>query len=474
MKRYSSNLNKVLKVMSFSLISLTLLGSCQKLEESPESFVTPESYYKTKEQIETVFASSMNNLWNVWSNYSYTAERLFRNDDQLYGGNLDITADWGSGLWAAHFKSIYDLNNAIGVLNVGIAGVSPTDADQLLGQAKFLRAYNYFMLVRMWGGLPIVDETNKDPLAGDLARSSVQEVYDFIVSDFKVAIEKLPATWSEDKQGRPTQDAAKAMLAKVYLTMATYPLNKPAYYKDAADYSKQVIDAGNYELVTDIKKVFSSSTKYAPENMWGFNSNEADKSTTWQQWSNYYGWGVNSVKPTFESTYPDQPRKYEYLELTFEGKSFKELGVNPGVGKFVYDRKEGLVDGLVNIPIIRYADVLLIYAEAKNRLNNGPEETAVAALNQVISRANGNIANAQDPLATSAMSVTAFENKVLQERSWELCFEFDRWFDIIRKRVLLEVTLPAYKQNFSEADYLFPIPIQDMRLNKNFSQNPGY
>lgn len=474
MEKYSFKLSKALKLMFLSIACLTLSVSCQKLDESPENFVTPESYYQTKEQIETVFASSMNNLWNVWSNYSYTAEKLLKNDDQLYGGDLNITADWGSGLWAAHFKSVYGLNNAIAVLNVGISGVSADDINQLMGQAKFLRAYNYFMLVRMWGGLPIVTETTADPLAGNLARSSVQEVYYFIISDFKVAIEKLPVSWPADKQGRPTQDAAKALLAKVYLTMAGYPLNNAAYYQNAVDYSKQVIDAGNYHLVPDIADVFSTATKYAPENMWGFNSNEADKSTTWQQWSNYYGWGVNSVEPTFATTYPDQPRKYDYLELTFEGKTYTELGVNPGIGKFVYDRKEGLVDGLVNIPIIRYADVLLIYAEAKNRVNNGPEVTAVAAVNQVINRANGNVANAGDPLATTALSMAAFESKVLQERSWELCFEFDRWFDIIRKRILPDVTLPVYKQNFSENDYLFPIPLQDMRLNKSFTQNPGY
>ena len=132
------------------------------------------------------------------------------------------------------------------------------------------------------------------------------------------------------------------------------------------------------------------------------------------------------------------------------------------------------MDGLVNIPIIRYADVLLIYAEAQNRLNNGPDASAVAALNQIINRANGYEVNSGDPLATTAMTMEAFEKKVLQERSWELCFEFDRWFDIIRKRILPEVTLPAYIQNFSEEDYLFPIPLQDMRLNPNFVQNPGY
>lgn len=455
-------------------MQLTFSG-CQKLTETPSSFVTPESYYQTQAQVETIFASSMNNLWNMWVNYSYRAEgRAFKHDDQLYGGDLNITDNWGADLWSAHFTSIYNLNQAIAAMKKGIAGISNTDMEVLMGQARFLRAFNYFMLVRMWGALPLETDETPDPLTAQLSRTPVEEVYEFIIADFKYAAEKLPATWSADKQGRPTMDAAKAFLAKVYLTMATYPINNSAYYADAANYAKQVMDAGNFSLVTDITKVFSTATKYGPENMWGFNSNEADKSTTWQQWSNYYGWGVNSVEPTWAVSYPDQPRKYDYLELSFEGKTYIELGVNPGIGKFVYDRKEGLVDGLVNIPLIRYADVLMMYAEATNRVNGSPTAEGVEALNKVIDRANGYVANTADPLATTSMTMVDFENKVLQERSWELCFEFDRWFDIIRKRILKEVSLPAYQVNYDERSYLFPIPLQDIRLNKSLKQNPGY
>lgn len=128
-----------------------------------------------------------------------------------------------------------------------------------------------------------------------------------------------------------------------------------------------------------------------------------------------------------------------------------------------------------NIPIIRFADVLLIYAEAANMANGSPTQAAVDALNKVINRANGYVTNAGHPLATTSMSKAAFDAAVIQERSWELFFEFDRWFDLIRKKMLEQVN-PLWSANFDPAGhyYLFPIPVVDLTLNKNLEQNPGY
>ena len=127
----------------------------------------------------------------------------------------------------------------------------------------------------------------------------------------------------------------------------------------------------------------------------------------------------------------------------------------------------------INFPIIRYADVLLIYAEAANMANGSPTQEAVDAVNQVIDRANGYVANPAEPLLTTAMSKEAFDDAVIEERNLELCFEFDRWFDLIRKRIL-DVKNPDWSANFSDDDYLFPIPEADLRLNKLLTQNPGY
>src|SRR5665647_124621 len=144
---------------SLAFIIILIFGmSCKKLNEAPINFITPDAFYTTPAQVEAVFASSMNTLWDGWSAYGY-AMHTFSQDDQLNGGNLNIPQDWGSDLWAVHYKSIMNLNAAIGAMEKGSLGtVTKSVSDQLMGQAKFLRAYNYFMLVRMFGDIPLITE----------------------------------------------------------------------------------------------------------------------------------------------------------------------------------------------------------------------------------------------------------------------------------------------------------------------------
>jgi len=104
----------------------------------------------------------------------------------------------------------------------------------------------------------------------------------------------------------------------------------------------------------------------------------------------------------------------------------------------------------------------------------GPDREAVDAINQVIDRANGHQPNPNYPLLTTNMTREQFDKAVINERSYELCFEYDRWCDMLRKRIIPEVTRYYYLVNFTEADYLFPIPEVEMRLNPNMTQNPGY
>jgi hypothetical protein len=105
---------------------------------------------------------------------------------------------------------------------------------------------------------------------------------------------------------------------------------------------------------------------------------------------------------------------------------------------------------------------------------NGPTQPACDAVNQIVNRATGGVPNPADPLFTTAMSKSQFDEAVINQRSLELCFEYDRWFDICRKRILDKVTDPDYMPNYSENDYLMPIPQKDLRLNKSLTQNPGY
>ena len=481
----------------FLITAILLLSSCSKvLVEEPTSFIAPSSYYNNSDQITSVLAGAMNVIkqgWVVGQSGLYT----FVNDDQWNGGQLIIPQDYVTPEWNFTYKAIENINGAIEAMEAGKLNTTPiAQVNVLMGQAKFLRAFNYFMLVRMFGGVPLITENTINPATAKISRSSIDSVYSLIISDFTEAIATLPATWPTAQQGRPTRDAAKALLAKAYLTMATYPLNESQYYQKAADMAKQVIDSGVYHLEPDINNVFSYATQYSPEMMWSFNSNAADQAIDPKVWiGSPYGYGADVPDPRFvdgDSTYPAyprQPRLYAYIQLypsipwspwsttDTTGLRFSETGSVPGTKKFMYDTQANFSSDIsyVNQPIIRYADVLLMFAEADNMASGGPTQAAVDAINQVIDRANGYVANAQDPDATLNMSVNDFDAKVIQERSWELCFEFgDRWFDLVRKHMLNQVTRPLDQKNFSTDDYLFPIPSQDILLNPLLTQNPGY
>ncbi len=461
-------------------------SSCKKLSEKPISFVDPENFYKNTTQVESALAGAMNSLWDYWNGYQY-AQWVFFNDDQYSGGNLVIGNNYGAFLWTNHYESIKNLNLAIGAMKKGSLGTTTpqSETDQLMAQARFIRAHNYFMLVRMFGGLPLITEDTPDETLSNISRSSIADVYALIVDDFTYAAEHLPSTWPTEKRGRPTSGAAKALLAKAYLTMATAPLNETKNYEKAADYANQVIQEGNYSLVPDIAKLFSLETKYGPEMIWSYNSNYADQTAhgqIYRGWSEtgfgFGGWGDIGIEPEWEQQYPASPRKRAFLLTETEnGKPYENWGdPRPLVRKFMYDKPEDYNNyvSITNMPIIRFADVLLIYAEAENMAKGGPTQAATDAVNKVIDRAENYVENPLHPRLTTAMTKEVFDTAVINERNLELCFEYDRWFDLIRKRILKEKSVERIRQNFTEADYLFPIPDNEILLNKNLAQNPGY
>ena len=470
------------KRIQYLLVALTLLlgASCKKLIEKPISFVTPDDFYTTPAQIEAAFAASMNTLWDYWGGYSY-GYGPFTNDDQYIGGDLVINNNHGSDLWNIHYRALLNINSAIRAMKNGNLGTTPqADVDVLMAQAKFLRGYNYFMLVRMFGGLPLITEDTPDPVINPVVRSSIADAYALIEADFKEAADKLPRQWSSDKRGRPTSGAAKGLLAKVYLTMATAPLNQTSNYQKAADYAKQVMDEADYSLVPDIRNVFSTATKYGPEMMWSFNSNYADINTDPQIYRPGFmdGWGDITIQPEWERAIPRTARKDAYILYEVDGVRYENWDSDqyPYVKKFMYDNQDDYdnYSSVMSMPIIRFADVLLIYAEAANMVNGSPTQAAVDAVNLVINRANDYLPNAGHPLLTTGMTKEAFDEAVIEERNQELCFEYDRWFDLVRKRILREKSIPEIQQNFTEDDYLFPIPDNDVLLSEGMVQNPGY
>jgi hypothetical protein len=478
-------ISKISSLVMLSGVFLLLITGCEKLKEKPTDFVGPDNFFKTPAQVESAFVSSMQRLWGGWQFYDWMGYPEWPSqDDQLYGGDLVIGDNDAAGSWQKHYQAIADLNPAIKALiedQLG-AGVPQETKDQLMAEAKFLRAFNYFWLVRIYGDVPLILE-DTDVIKGDIVRSPVADVYNQIVEDMLFATQNLPEVWPSAQNARPTADVARGILAKVYITMATAPLNATANYAKARDMAKQVMDGGRYYLVPDVADVFNMAYDLGPEFMWAFHNSEEEyviEPQIFLPGDMAGGWGDVSVEKIWGEAFPEEPRKHAYLLLEDHwfgtGTTYLEWDKSaPYIRKYLYDTPENMEKNVSyqSQPILRYADVLLLFAEAENMVN-GPTQAACDAVNQIVERATGGVPNPADPLFTTAMSKGEFDDAVIHQRSLELCFEYDRWFDICRKRILDKVTDPVYLPNYSVDDYLMPIPQKDLRLNKSLTQNPGY
>jgi hypothetical protein len=479
---------RIVKIFNLVILSgmlILLTTRCVKLEEDPRDFVGPDNYYVSAAQIESAFVSAMQRLWGGWQFYDWQGYPEWPAlDEQVYGGDLVIGDYFGTGSWEVHYEAIADVNPAIKSMVEDKLGTSVTqeEKDQLMAQAKFLRGFNYFWLVRLYGDIPLITDAT-DVVNEEITRRPVSEVYDFIVSDLLFATQHLPTQWTADKIARPTADAAKALLAKVYVTMATYPLQDASKYADARAMAKQVMDDGRYSLVPAVEDVFALENEFGPEFMWSFHNSEEEyviEPQIWLPGEMAGGWGDVTAEKIWGEAFPDEPRKDAYLLLediwNHETTYLDWWKSAPYIRKFLYDSEENAIKNVSyqSQPLIRYADVLLLFAEADNMVN-GPTQEACDAVNQIILRATGGDANhPDDPLFTTAMSQAEFDAAVIHQRGLELCFEYDRWFDICRKRILDQVCDPDYLPNFSPEDYLMPIPQKDLRLNPLLTQNPGY
>ena len=482
-KNITYNMRKY-NVIIVAVVLVCLFASCSDLLEQPKNVVTEVNFYSSKGEAEAGLIGAM-------AQASAAAIVNLGLDDVSYNGYTDVnnqgyrdfplimTSDYGLVNWTAAYKSVLNVNTVIRAANEGrILKVTTTELAEIVGQAKFIRAFNYFNLVRLYGEVPLMTEDSPNPVTDSYSKSPVEEVYALITNDLTDAIANLPDSWP-DAPGRPTSWVARGLLAKVYLTMATAPMNLTANYALAATQAGLIIASGNFTLIPDVADVFKIDSKRESEMMFAFEAttDAANGLPVGLASKNSGGYSDGKLDTTFAAhEFPVQPRRDAYIQLfipdvlTNPGSvvliPWKEaFEYAPTIAKFNYpyvDAKDILAKAVwpINIPILRYADVLLLYAEAANRVNNGPTQEAVDAINAVINRANG--ATGTEPIATMGMTMQAFEDKVIQERKFEFCFELgSRWYDMVRKG-LTEHHITTT---------LFPIPEFDAKL---LGQNPGY
>jgi len=346
--------------------------------------------------------------------------------------------------------------------------------NQYLGEAKFLRALNYFDLVNLFGAVPLVTQPLPNTDAALLARTPVADVYKVIIADLLAAEAGLPVSYSGNNLGRVTKGAAQALLGKIYL------YNKD--YANAEKYFLLVINSGRYGLMDNFQEVWHRSFENNKESIFEVQFADIGGSGTNGRNGSYLpavngatGSGL-ATKRAFDAFDPTDPRRG--MSIFKAGDSFAPnvstalatfspvwsatgYAVKKGMWPIMYVNSNG-----INYPIIRYADVLLMYAEAANELNKLTE--ARAAVNQVRARPSVNMPALTD--ANTGSKATMF-NAINKERQVELMFEFIRFNDLRRWGLAVQELGPI---GYTAKHALFPIPQLELDINPKLTQNPSW
>ncbi len=470
------------------VIAVIFMSSCEDmLKEEPKS-VAAELFYNTREEVEAAVNAIYSPLRDgTMANYIATLECQ---SDWMYGrGSWDPLSQYQglndanitrvSGFWNAFYLAVRNANLVIQNAPNGNA-ISTEDVNRLVAEAKFLRALTYFHLVRNWGAVPLRTEENMTEK--DLPKSSAEQVYGLIVSDLLNAESNLPDV--PNAIGRPSKWAAKTLLADVYLQLERY--------QEAADKADEVIQSGKYKLVSvqnkeDIQyKLFGPEILTTTEEIFYFKFSRLANQGNYILWisnhpsTNLFNFGGayavhgDLTNPNYMNWDDNDLRKDLWDNIDFG------LGKNTLVSSKYVDPNAISQNGAGNdLPVYRYAEVLLIYAEASARAGNAVSDKALEVLNQVRRRGYGLNPEAASELDFDAgMSVAAFIDLVVRERGYEFLYEGKRWHELKRIKRASELILEGKGKTLAEKHLLWPIPVSEMNYNQALNpasdQNPGY
>ncbi|MCV6630133.1 MAG: RagB/SusD family nutrient uptake outer membrane protein [Flavobacteriaceae bacterium] len=380
---------------------------------------------------------------------------------------LDPTILSIAEVWSAHYAGIQRANQALNRLPL-----LEIDVDlkaRLIGEAKFLRALMYFRLAKVYGGVPLVadiPDVNADPSVL-LKRATKAETYVFIEQDLVDAIAALPekSAYPSSELGRATKGAAKALLAKVSMYQEKW--------QQVKSLTDEIILSGEYELTSDYADIWKEIGENNVESIFEIQARGETPSAGVQGYSvsqgargeGGWGWGFNTPSEDLANSYPSGDTRRDATiifkgETLFDGRLVANTVVNERYNQKAYSSafSDGWETGK-NIRILRYAEVLLMNAEAATQVGGD----AGTPLNQVRSRAGLDAINSPS------------QTDIWNERRWELAFEHDRYFDLVRQG-RAGVVLRAHGKQFIDGKHeLFPIPQEQIdRAGGVLEQNPMY
>ena len=460
------------KILVLASLATLLMTSCGDsfFDLEPASSVTIDKVYKTASDYNVAVIGCYAKLQSQVNFYTECCE--YRSDNLSLGAPTAGTQDRYdidhftekpsngilSSYWANFNNNVYRCN----LLLDQIDGVNFAEnlKKQYKGEAMFIRALNYFNMYRIWGGVPATKHVVSAAEALKVARYSDEQMFDLIAGDLKEIVDNnyLPETYSSADMGRATSGAAKALLGKVYLTFHKWT--------EAKDILSQLI--GKYQLVSPIAQVFNVDNKNNNEIIFAVHFNKEIEGEGHSYWYNL----TNASDDTNQTssllnTFPTGDARKDLITYVQVEKNVRLMN------KF-YDTKSPTFKTVGNDQILlRYADVLLMYAEALNEIQYDASEgsPALKYLNAVRQRAGiSNLTVKQLPTQEK------FRKGILVERQREFPYEGQRWFDLVRMGFAKSV-MAENGVEIKDYQLLFPIPQQEIEKVGDKSilwQNPGY
>lgn len=495
MKSYCYNSNLFL----FLVVFMVALGCSEDaLEEKPRTFLSKNAIFSSKEGAVAATLGvykplGTENLYGWWllGCLEMTSDYIYGRGSQtpisIYTWDATAVNRIGN-IWVGCYELISRANLVISELEInGISGVDQDLIYNLIGEAKFLRALAYFHLVRLFGDVPLRLLPENTDFA--LAKSPGSEIYVQILEDLTFAEQNLPASYSTDHLGRATKWAATSLKSKVYLTLERW--------NEAVFSAKQVIESGEFAMVEvsvpeDFQKIFGPAVLTSSEEIFsikharipglGFNAlwlmhragsgySLSNNAHAWfgnlDSWLGEWIPQLGGPDLRLKDWLYNGPHDEQFLsdEIPMLFKKFRDTESDPPGNDF---------------PIIRYTEVLLIYAEAEAMLN-GPSTEAYTYLNQVRRRAHGRNIHLPDPVIDlpNGLSAEEFREELLLERAKEFVMEGKRWYDLMRTGKTLDVIRASgsRKSGIEERHLKWPIPAEEIDNNEALGpqdQNPGW
>jgi hypothetical protein len=484
----------------YFLAALTLTG-CE-LNETPYSGIYTENFYQTRQDAEAALIAAYAPLVDLYQGPAAVVASDF-SADQTYprvvvGRNLLTTYEYD-----VNYTTVKSLGRAyespFAIWQYAYAGIeranwviarvpaTPMDAvrrSQIVAEAYFLRAFYHWTLAKNFNEIPVKTQPTASQEAAFTGKSTKAQVYQQIYADLDEALKSLPSYPTNDR-GRASKEAALALYAKAALYNEEWP--------KALQRAEELISGGKVGLMANVRDLYdvTKEDEARRESLFAFEGERADPSkftfmlpltgppnSAGIEYGNTSFGSIFAFQSFFDSFNPVDKRRGQ-LDTTYlnrQGQRVPQRSITPitprGVLIKKYQDPNSIADrGNINIHILRYADVLLIAAEAEARAN-GPTAKAYGYLNQVRTRAG--LSN-----LTPGLSKDAFIAALLQERSWEFFAEGDRWYDLTRTNTFMQVIPKATNDVFPVRNpqprhRYFPIPLDEVLANPQLEQNPDW